>query len=80
MMGRGMMIVLLAMLGGCTTAKEMYLHDGSMGYNISCDGVANRAENCFQKAGELCGSKGYDITSPQGSVTYTRSLFVRCKP
>jgi hypothetical protein len=80
MTARGVAIALLAILGGCTTSKEMYLHDGSRGYNISCDGVANSAENCFQKAGELCGSKGYEITNPQGSVAYTRSMFIRCKP
>jgi hypothetical protein len=80
MMARSVAIALFAMLAGCTTSKEMYLHDGSSGYNINCDGIANRAENCFQKAGEICGSKGYDVTSPQGSVTYTRSLFIRCKP
>ncbi len=80
MMARSLVIALLAILAGCTTSKEMYLHDGSRGYDIRCDGIGDRVENCFQKAGEICGAKGYDITSPQGSVTQTRSLFIRCKP
>jgi hypothetical protein len=80
MMARSLAIALLAMLAGCTTSKEMYLSDGSRGYDIRCDGITNRVENCFRKAGEVCGAKGYDITTPQGSVTLTRSLFIRCKP
>ena len=55
-------------LAGCATAKEMYLPDGSVGYNIQCDGSANSISNCFQKAGELCGSKGYALLNREGQV------------
>jgi len=53
---------------GCTTSKEMYLPDGSKGYNISCDGSANSMGNCFQKAGELCGAKGYSVVNREGEA------------
>jgi len=79
MMARGMVLVLLAMLGACTTAKEIYLPNGSKGHDIRCDGFGNRMENCFQKAGEICGSKGYDMVNPQGSYSGLGGLFVRCK-
>jgi hypothetical protein len=55
-------------LGGCAIAREMYLPDGSVGYNIQCDGSANSISNCFQKAGELCGSKGYALLNREGEM------------
>lgn len=79
MMARGVAIALLAMLGACTTAKEIYLPNGSKGHDIRCEGLGNRMENCFQKAGSLCGAKGYDVVNPQGSYIGVNSLFIRCK-
>ena len=46
---------------GCAISKKTYLPDGSQGYSISCDGAAVGINVCFEKAGELCGSRGYDI-------------------
>jgi hypothetical protein len=79
MMARGMVIALVAMLGACTSAREIYLPNGSLGHDIRCDGFANRMENCFQRAGEICGAKGYDLVTPQGIYIGVNSLFVRCK-
>jgi hypothetical protein len=61
-------LLLLSVLCACATSKEMYLPDGSKGYNISCDGSANSMGNCFQKAGELCGSRGYYILTREGEA------------
>jgi hypothetical protein len=55
-------------LTGCAISKPMYLPDGSQGFNISCDGSANSISKCFQKAGELCGSRGYDIVTREGEI------------
>ena len=55
-------------LVGCATSREIYLPDGSIGYNIQCDGAANSISNCFQKAGELCGSKGYLLLNREGEM------------
>jgi hypothetical protein len=79
MMARGVAMALLALLGGCTSAKEIYLPSGSKGYDIRCDGITNRMENCFQKAGEICGSKGYDPATPPGAYTGINSLFIKCR-
>lgn len=68
MLLRIVVIGLLAVLIGCATSQEIYLPDGSKGHNISCDGSANSMGNCFQKAGELCGSKGYYIVNREGQA------------
>ena len=39
------------MLVGCAMSKEMYLPDGSRGYNISCDGSANSMGTAFRRPG-----------------------------
>lgn len=55
-------------VGGCAISKDMYLPDGSKGYNISCDGSANSISNCYQKAGEICGAKGYVLLNREGEA------------
>lgn len=52
----------------CATSKEMYLPDGSKGYNISCDGTMQSMSACYQKAGELCGSEGYVLLNREGEM------------
>ena len=80
MMARSVGMALLVLLGGCgTTSKEIYLPTGAKGFDIRCDGIGNRMENCFQKAGDLCGAKGYDQANPQGSYIGANSLFIKCK-
>ncbi len=63
-----LLISLILSLGGCAISKDMYLPDGSKGYNISCDGSANSISNCFQKAGEICGAKGYVLLNREGEA------------
>lgn len=93
---KGVMLVLTTALAlsACATAKETYMPDGRLGYNINCSGQALSWGECYQKAGEICGGKGYDIlaqTGDQGSTmaanqfglyggaVITRSLVVACK-
>lgn len=62
-------IILAALLvGGCATSSQIYLPDGRQGFNINCPGAANNWGNCFAKAGEICGARGYDIINRDGSV------------
>lgn len=68
MLSRLAAIALVVLLVGCATSREMYLPDGSKGHNISCDGSASSMGNCFQKAGELCGSKGYFVLNREGQA------------
>lgn len=55
-------------LAGCAIVKETYMSDGSKGYSISCDGAAVGINVCFEKAGELCGSSGYDLITREGQL------------
>ena len=56
------------LLASCTTAKEISLPDGSKGYSVSCGGTLNSFASCFNKAGEMCGDKGYQILDKSGEV------------
>ncbi len=56
-------------LTGCAITSEQYLADGSKGYGISCNGLANSINTCFEKAGQLCGSRGYEVLNRDGSTS-----------
>ena len=80
---------------GCATAQQMYTPDGEMGYHIDCSGNALNWGMCFEKAGAVCGSKGYIIIDRIGEESGTtvianryglyggsmshRSLIIKCK-
>ena len=65
-------VYLLAMtLIGCAVSKEIYLTDGSKGHSISCDGAALGMNTCFEKAGDLCGPRGYDQLNRDGQIIPT---------
>ncbi|MEE9302380.1 MAG: hypothetical protein V3U84_01210 [Thiotrichaceae bacterium] len=63
-----MTTAIILILYGCAITKETYLSDGSKGYSISCDGAAVGINVCFEKAGELCGEKGYKIVNREGQL------------
>lgn len=96
-MKKPLWIILTAMvvLSGCATAKQLYTPDGQLGYNVNCSGSALNWGNCYEKAGEICGAKGFDIidkTGEQGAMVsgnqygvyggsvQSRSLVIKCKP
>jgi hypothetical protein len=90
-MTRGLfMIAVVVALVGCATASKTYTPDGRQGYVIDCSGQALTWGKCYEKAGDLCGSAGYDILSQvadqgatvagiYGASVITRSLVVACK-
>ena len=53
---------------GCATTSQTYLPNGKVGHVVKCPGMANDWGSCFTKAGEVCGSKGYDIVNQSGQV------------
>lgn len=60
-----------AALLGCASSSQVYLPDGRQGYALNCSGTARSWGACFQKAGEICQSRGYDTymrDSTQGWV------------
>lgn len=56
-----------ALLTGCVSSKPVYLPDGTMGLNVSCDGGMHNFSDCAAKAGEMCGPKGYKVVDQQGA-------------
>ncbi len=59
-------ILIAALLTGCATARETYTSDGRRGYSLNCSGLARNWGMCEEKAGEICGNRGYDILSASG--------------
>jgi len=53
-------------MSGCATASKTYTSDGKEGYSITCSGSALNWGMCYEKAGELCGAKGYEVLEKSG--------------
>lgn len=85
---------MVAFLSGCATASKTYTPDGSEGYSITCSGSALNWGNCYEKAGDICGARGYDVlarSGDQGAVVsgnqfglysgsvINRNILIRCK-
>lgn len=58
---RYILITAALVISGCTTASKTYAPDGREAYSINCSGKALTWGMCFEKAGNLCGSRGYDV-------------------
>jgi hypothetical protein len=87
-------LLLTFILNGCATVKETYSQDGKKAYTLNCSGTARGWDKCYSAAGELCGTKGYDIMNRSsedtssiggstsgffGAKTNERSMLVACK-
>ena len=88
------LILAFATLGGCATASKTYTADGKEGYNIACSGSALNWGMCYEKAGNICGTKGYAVlekSGDQGAIfsgnqyglyggsVINRSMIIKCK-
>lgn len=62
------LIIFVIALQGCATSREVFLADGTKGYNINCSGSGMNYSNCLEKAGEVCGARGYHLLNQQGDV------------
>jgi hypothetical protein len=87
-------VVCCGILTACATAKRTYGPDGRAAFAIECSGQALSWGKCYEKAGEICGGKGYDVIERNGdqseSVSATqygviggtvvnRSMLISCK-
>ncbi len=85
---------LLFLLCACASATETYTPDGKKGYSLTCSGTARSWGMCYEKAGELCGTKGYNVLEKSGeqgafanvngggafaTTTNTRTMLISCK-
>jgi hypothetical protein len=87
-------LLLCVLLSGCAVSEERYTPDGNIAHSITCrlaiSGIAVSWSDCYQKAADICGTKGYEIIEGEGDNTpikapgaatsmTTRSLLIRCK-
>lgn len=88
------LIILCVVTMGCATQNETFLPDGAKGYNVDCSGGSLNWGKCYEKAGEICGARGYEIiaggaesggvvTGGQfglfGGTTMSRNMLIKCK-
>jgi len=88
------LLLIAVLLSGCATAKKTYTSDGKEGYSINCSGSALNWGMCYEKAGEICGSKGYEVLEKSGDKgamlsgnqfgiyggsVINRSMIIKCK-
>ncbi len=60
-------------LTGCATADKTYTPDGRVGYTVECNGMVLSWGSCYEKAGDICGARGYDVISKTGNSAATLS-------
>ena len=58
--------LIILILAGCATSKQIYLADGTQGHIISCDGIVITFDECYGKAGEICTTSGYHLIDKMG--------------
>ena len=84
----------LTILAGCASTSETYTADGRQGHSINCSGTARNWGMCLEKAGEICGQRGYVVLDKSGdqgfvaggsqtgafaSSTFARTMLIQCK-
>ena len=82
-------------VAGCASSSKTYTADGREGYSLDCSGTARNWGMCLEKAGDICGTRGYDVLERSGdqgamvganhygmygSTTRTRNMLIACKP
>lgn len=87
-------LLIISVLGGCATSRQVYTADGKKGYLIDCSGSALNWGMCYEKAGIICGERGYEVlekSSDQGAMVMgnqsglyggsiiNRSMIIKCK-
>lgn len=73
----GLLFISTQLTGCGTTVTPTFTSHGNEGYQLVCGGFFETGDlsGCYQKAGELCTTKGYTITQ-----TNISSIIVECKP
>jgi hypothetical protein len=63
-------------LASCASERPTYLASGERGYSVSCRGFLNSWNTCLVKAGQVCGTRGYETINED---QYDRTLLFGCK-
>lgn len=87
-------VSMLVILCGCATARKTYTSTGKEGYSINCSGGATTWGRCYEKAGDVCGARGYEVlekigenlSSSSGNLfeqhsgtDVNRNMIIRCR-
>jgi hypothetical protein len=87
-------LFLCAALTACASSSLTYAPDGRPAYTLNCSGLARTWGTCYKKAGNRCGSDGYDVLAggDEGETvigsarnglfadsTISRSMLIACK-
>ena len=70
-------------LSGCVTATPIITPTGQQGFTLNCSAM-NDVGYCYKKAGELCGSSGYEIFDQNNKPASfwsdsNQTMVIRCK-
>jgi|SRR5262245_56689295 len=65
-------------LGGCASSSSTYGPNGRPAYTLNCSGWARTWGMCAEKAGELCGERGYDVVAANGGHLGTVAAINSC--
>lgn len=57
------LLALPILLLGCASATQTYAPDGRSAHAVDCGGLMRDWGACMERAGEICGARGYDILS-----------------
>jgi hypothetical protein len=60
-------------INGCAMSSKIYTPEGKEGFSIDCSGTALSWGKCYEKAGSLCGARGYDVLGQSGEQGSTMS-------
>src|SRR5262249_30086294 len=73
--------VLLVVLSGCATSREIHTAEGNRAYSIECRALFDFSFDCFEKAQELCGAAGFGVLKGSGkpSTTYAKNMMIQCR-
>lgn len=87
-------VIAIALSACAAVSTKTYAPDGGEAYSLKCGGLVRSWSSCLEKAGEICGSRGYEVilsagdqssglvASPSLAVAggrIERGMLVRCK-
>jgi hypothetical protein len=76
----------LGMLGGCVTVTPLITPSGAQGFSVNCSDMNDIGE-CYKKAGEICGTNGYEVIDRHAASNSfwsdwpesSQTLVIRCR-
>lgn len=60
------LVLVATQLAGCATSRDVRLADGWMAHVVSCGGPLLNMGHCLEKAGDICGGRGYVVLNKAG--------------